>query len=339
MDWIKKNPHQFGLGVLAVALLGMSGVIIKKSLEIGDTFSAILSSPHHDDKLPEIEKGPVEAALVKLKEPVAWAPKPLNGSLFVAKLYYIDQATNRPKLMGGKDGDKFNDPVPDKWLIKFAINPLAPKVIDEDPDNDGFSTLDEFLGIDHNAENGEDDSTNPQDPKSHPPHHAKLYLKQYIKVAFRLLFDGYNGDPKDPESMDFQINTLDLRQPTAFLKLGQTVANAPYKLEKFESKTRINPSTSAEEDVSELTLLNTETNETIVLVKFKVTNSPDSFALFTYSWPKPPQDIRVKKLQEFALRVAPPATPGKYKLIDINETGAVIALPSGEKYTVPLLPK
>ena len=39
----------------------------------------------------------------------------------------------------------------------------------------------------------------------------------------------------------------------------------------------------------------------------------------------------MKKLQEFALK---PDTDKRYKLVDINETQAVIQLPTGEKYTV-----
>jgi hypothetical protein len=85
------------------------------------------------------------------------------------------------------------------------------------------------------------------------------------------------------------------------------------------------------DDVSELTVLNTETDEAVLLVLNKIVNSPDVFGIFEYEWPQPTQDIRVKKLQEFALR---PDTDKRYKLVDINETQAVIQLPDGGKYTV-----
>ena len=88
---------------------------------------------------------------------------------------------------------------------------------------------------------------------------------------------------------------------------------------------------AGDKDVSELTLENTDTRETIVLVKEKVTDSPDSYGLFDYLHPQPPIQIRVKKGQEFVLL---PEKDKKYKLVDIKEGEAVIALPSGEKITV-----
>jgi hypothetical protein len=148
-------------------------------------------------------------------------------------------------------------------------------------------------------------------------------------VPFRLLFNAHDG----PEG-EFQINTLDLRQPSQFLKIGDAVANTKFKLEKFEPKAETNASTGEESDVSELTLVNTETQERIVLVLAKVTDSPDSFALFHYAWPNPPLEFQVKKNQEFVLK---PNIQERYKLVDIKETEALIQLPSGEKYTAPRL--
>jgi hypothetical protein len=134
--------------------------------------------------------------------------------------------------------------------------------------------------------------------------------------------------------MTFQINTLDLRQPTLFLKIGEKVGKSVYQIQAFEQKTVDDPNLG-ERDVSELTVLNTETKDVVVLVLNQVANSPESFALFSYLWPNPPLEFRVKRIQEFVLL---PNKQERYKLLDIRETEAVIQLPSGEKYTVPRLP-
>ena len=82
-----------------------------------------------------------------------------------------------------------------------------------------------------------------------------------------LRFSAYNGDPRktDPKDMHFQVNSLDLRRPTEFLKLGDIVSGTKFKLTKFEFKTRPNPK-GGDEDVSELTITHIETKETTVLV-------------------------------------------------------------------------
>ena len=98
-------------------------------------------------------------------------------------------------------------------------------------------------------------------------------------VPFRLLFNGYDGNPKKdaPDKFSFQINTIDLRQPSEFLKIGDTVTKTKWKLAKFEYKTVINPKTEEPEDVSELTLVNTETKKTLVLILNRVTDAAPMF--------------------------------------------------------------
>ncbi len=98
-------------------------------------------------------------------------------------------------------------------------------------------------------------------------------------VPFRLLFNAYDGNPKKdgPAKMEFQINTIDLKQPSEFLKIGETITKTKWKLAKFEFKSVLNPKTGESDDVSELTLVNTETKETLVLILNRVTDSAPMF--------------------------------------------------------------
>ena len=167
----------------------------------------------------------------------------------------------------------------------------------------------------------------------------RILIKQWIKIPFLLTFQTTDGDPAKPAEMSFQINAISRGSKTEFLKLGEKVANSPFKLLKYEEKKHMNEKIGVEEDVSELTVINTETNEPVVLVLGKRTDSPDSYALFSYLWPDAakPQEIKVKKLQEFVLK---PDIQERYKLVDIKDNGAVIQLPGGDKtYNVPLVSK
>jgi hypothetical protein len=87
-------------------------------------------------------------------------------------------------------------------------------------------------------------------------------------TPFRLVFKSYDGDPhKDKvEQFSFQIDTVDLKQPSSFLQLGEQIPNTQLKLSKFVYKTRLNPKSKESEDVSELTLVNVANGKTAVLI-------------------------------------------------------------------------
>ena len=89
----------------------------------------------------------------------------------------------------------------------------------------------------------------------------------------RFTFNAYDGNPAKPAEMSFQINTLDLRQPIEFLKLGDQIPKTKLKLVGFAFKEAKGPNIETE-DVSELTVGNVETGELSVLVLAKVVNIP-----------------------------------------------------------------
>jgi hypothetical protein len=327
MDWIKKNPHHVALAASAVVLIAASALIILNTQSFGEKFTATQTSPTPSTTVPPLPLEPLKEAQAELTDPKKWVPDAAkNGSLFVADRYLVgpDGKVNKP---GETELHKYSitgESIPSPWFLDNNLPLLDPTVPKQDPDGDGFFNEDEWKG-----------GTDPNDAKAHPPYHTKLFVGQWIRVPFRLKFQAYDGDPAKPESMTFQINAIDLRQPTEFLQIGQQIANTKFKLESFAKKTVMNPNIGVEEDVSELTLRNVETNDAVSLILNKITDSPDSFALFGYYWPQPPKAIRVKKLSEFTL---PPANE-KYKLVDIKEGVAKILLPSGQEYTVPAIPQ
>lgn len=93
---------------------------------------------------------------------------------------------------------------------------------------------------------------------------------------FRLIVSAYDGDPKNPAGMTFQINILDRRQPSEFLRLGNMIPNTKLRLVSFKFVEVSGPKIgSPPVDASELTVIHTETGKETVLVMARATNVPD----------------------------------------------------------------
>ena len=90
----------------------------------------------------------------------------------------------------------------------------------QDPDGDGFTNLEEWQS-----------RTNPTDKNSHPPFIAKLKMKSFTREPFRLVFASRAGDT-------FTINSADLKEPTQFLKIGDTIRGTRFKLARFRREDR-----------------------------------------------------------------------------------------------------
>ena len=78
----------------------------------------------------------------------------------------------------------------------------------------------------------------------------------------RIKFQAYDGDPRTPEKMEFQINVLSGR--AEFVKIGDVIAGTKLKLEKFQFK-EVKSTTGEPQDVSELTVRDTATGKAVVL--------------------------------------------------------------------------
>jgi hypothetical protein len=337
MDWIKKNYDRFTLAVFAAALVAVAVMMFLNTASFGERFSAALANPSHNNTIPAVDTAVIDSARQQLDNPTIWKErdpeKDANAGLLFTADRYIVGPHGLEKITGTASWthSRLKLPIPNKWVLEHGFNPLDRDQARRDADGDGFWNEDEWLY-----------KTDPNKKEDHPPYHALLFLKQWIKVKFRLKFQAYDGDIRTPEKMEFQINAVDLRQPSEFLKIGEGVAKTKFILKKFEFKEAVNKSTGEKEDVSELTVENTETGDVVVLIINKEVDSPNQFADFAYylvakdiSDGVTPLVFRVPKLHEFVLK---PEITLRYKLLDVNDTEAVIQLPDGKKYTVPTYP-
>jgi hypothetical protein len=137
-------------------------------------------------------------------------------------------------------------------------------------------------------------------------------MKSFAQEPFRLVFASWVDDT-------FALNTSDLKEPTQFLKIGDSIRGTKFKIVKFTEKHETNKY-GTKVDVSELRLENSETREPVTLVKEKIVISPQSVANFIYEWGGR-KEFAVKKNQEFSLQ---PEEQIKYKVIDVLPNRAVV---------------
>jgi hypothetical protein len=291
----------------AIAILFLSGIaLFRSAASFSNQFAELQTAPVQRPAAPPGRANEVREADQHLNQPPQWTFSGRSG-LFVPEKHFI--ATNgEPATL---QTTEVHPPVPNEWFEQFGLAIADADVLDQDPDGDGFTNFDEWQG-----------HTNPTDKNSHPDYLTKLKLKSFSQEPFRLVFSSRAEDT-------FGINTIDLRQPTQFVKIGDTIAGTHFKVARFTEKTS-QDKYGTDQDVSEITLENTETHEQLTLVKERVAVSPESVATFVYSW-KERHEFVVKKDQGFSL---PPETDIRYKLIDVQPNRAVVS--SSKKPDAPI---
>ncbi len=295
-EWLRLNYDRAALVAGALFLLLSSFFIWQRAAGFAESFAGTpaAAAGRKTSTLPSA--GRLIHSLEKIRQPAQWTFAGRSG-LFVPERHFIS-ANGRPATL---QNTEIHPPVPNAWLEQFSLPITDADVLAQDPDEDGFTNLDEWQG-----------RTNPTEKNSHPDFLSKLKLKSFVQERFRLVFSSWVGDT-------FQINTIDLKEPTQFLKLGDVIRGTRFKVVKFEEK-RAADKYGTEQDVSELTLEHEGTGDLLLLVKEKVSISPESVANFVYSWGER-REFAVRKDQEFSL---PPQDQIRYKLVDVQPDKAVI---------------
>jgi len=238
----------------------------------------------------------LDHAAKQLENPAQWRASTRSG-LFVPEKHFIG-ADGLPATL---QNTQVHVPVPNEWFEQYRLPIEDADVLDQDPDKDGFTNLDEWQG-----------STDPTNKDSHPDYVTKLHLVSATEEPFRYVFSSRIKDK-------FGINTIDQTEPTQFLKVGEVIRGTNFKIAKFTDKRERNQY-GVREDVSELLLEHPESHAQVTLTKGKVATSPQSVATFVYTWGGR-REFEVRKDQEFSLK---PNDDIKYKLVDVESSRAVI---------------
>jgi hypothetical protein len=138
--------------------------------------------------------------------------------------------TPQPRELGdveGYDGD--GGGIPDKWEIKYGLDPFDPSDDIKDSDGDGFSNLEEYKA-----------GTDPLDPKSHPDRLGWLRVQKIDVVKLPIKFMAVN---KMPNGNRIQMNVVEpgsMRARTYFVITNQMIGKTDFKLLNYiETRERV----------------------------------------------------------------------------------------------------
>jgi hypothetical protein len=296
MNWIRANYDRAALIAAALFLFLSAVFIYLRAANFRKSIAEMQLEPSLQKQSSKAKAPEVEQAKQKLVGPAQWTFSGRSG-LFVPEQHFIS-ANGQPTTL---QNTQLHPPVPNEWLEEFGLPITEGDVLEQDPDGDGFSNLDEWEA-----------HTNPIDKNSHADYITKLKMISLAQEPFRFIFSSWVGDT-------YAINTIDHRQPTQFLRIGETIRGTLFKLVKFKEKNE-KSKFGTDVDVSELTLENAENKDELTLTKGKTTTSPESVANFLYTWGGD-QRFSAKKGQEFSLK---PQTEIKYKLIDVQPNKAIL---------------
>ncbi len=316
MSWAKENYGKVALIIVSLLTAGVSVFLYLNAAAFQNAFANLSGTLARGDKLPEIPLEALSLGKERLEQPAQWIGR-AEASLLVATPHMIQVVDGEESLVNPlKPGSPpIHPPVENEWFVKHGLDILSPNILEEDTDGDKFSNLEEWKH-----------GTNPRDPTSTPPPHLLLVLKREDRKSNRLEFRSYTEDV-------FTINTIDVKQPTLFLEIGEEIRGTPFVVERFERKTEMRDlgGSQVEADVSELTIKNPETGQELKLVLGVRADVGESTVILGYRYDD--SEIRLKRDETFTLQARDKVT---YRLVDTRLEGAVIEnIETGEKNVVP----
>jgi hypothetical protein len=294
-DWIKAHYDRIALIAAGIFLFTSAISIWWNAIQFGNSLVAQPGPPFKNASPPPVSTE-LDRAAERLQRPSQWKSSTRSG-LFVPEKHFIG-ANGLPATL---KNTQVHPPVPNDWFEKFGLPIQDADALEQDPDGDGFTNLDEWQA-----------GTDPTNKDSHPDYLTKLHLVSATEEPFRFVFESWVHGT-------FALNTIDQSEPTQFLKIGDTVRGTDFKIVKFTEKHERNQY-GTNVDASELLLEHKDTHAQVTLVKEKVATSPQSVATFVYSWGGR-REFEVRKDQEFSLK---PVEEINYKLVDVQPNKAVI---------------
>ncbi len=197
------------------------------------------------------------------------------------------------------------------WFKRHGLDLKDPRMLDADPDGDGFTNREEFLA-----------DTDPRDANSRPGIHKTLRLKEYKEVRVPLLLESVNGNTARIRLLEAEA------QRSVTVEAGQTVHGMRVLkvLETHESD-----KSGQMMDRSRVELMDSEAKVRVILVKDMPSRSAASHAVLVAP---DGVEILVRQGEDFA---DPTRAGTSYRVIDLRAEQAVVReLSSGETLTIPL---
>jgi hypothetical protein len=190
MSWFSTNYEKAALGGAVVAALGFAYFGWSKFGAIDKDFSREIKGPSpKQNETAVADADLIPKALQSMGIPRTWvkevSPDGRAVDLFTGIPLFV--SSNDPDTPVDLDKDPpIHEPIPNQWWFENRLDPGFGDSPARDPDSDGFSNLEEFLG-----------KTDPNDAKSHPLLLAKLKFVKEESLIW-VLRPGYGSDGKFP---------------------------------------------------------------------------------------------------------------------------------------------
>lgn len=306
---------KFLLVVVALIVIGLSGLFAMKATGFSERFQLRSTVPNNE--IAETEANVAKIATGYVQRQLVWKtvgkgsgeskkPVPLFVSIPIVEakgiLYDMLDTTTAP----------LRPPVSNTWLITNNLDFLTAGVLSQDPDGDGYDSLEEW-----NAKTG------PRDPDSHPPYADKLLFVSREQQEYVLKFSAR------PDKERFQIMSVPTRKwpnrENFYLRVGETSDDGQFRLDSFEEKMARNQF-GIEVDATVLSITYLPKDEKYELVKDNEEIIPTYFAQIQFKL-DPSFKEYVKEGDAFNLTIDPET---KYRVMKVNEDSAVITYQTGD---------
>ena len=213
MNWIRAHYDRVAVLAAALFLFCSALLIIRNVAQFGETF--------------RVATAPARSPRCRHPKQSRWTKPPRNfvsrrsGRLAAGRDFsFRKNISSAPNgLPATLQTTEVHPPVPNEWLEQFGLPIADADVLTQDPDGDGFSNVGRM----------DKGTPNPTDKNSRPAFIAKLKMKSFSAEPFRMIFASSDGDT-------FGINTIDLKEPTQFLKIGRHDPGSRFKIVKFAEK-------------------------------------------------------------------------------------------------------
>src|SRR4029453_9249844 len=196
LDWIKAHYDRGALIAGAIFLFISAIWIWWSAIQFGNRLVA-QQAPPQKAASPPADPVELDRAAKELEHPAQWKSSTRSG-LIVPERHFIG-ADGLPATL---QNTQVHPPVPNDWFEQYGLAIEDADALDQDPDGDGFSNLDEWQG-----------NTDPTNKDSHPDYLTKLHLVSATEESFPYMFSSWVGGT-------FAINPIDQSEPTQFLKKG-----------------------------------------------------------------------------------------------------------------------
>ncbi len=308
---ISKQWEKVVLIAVALVTVFFAQSYIRQSTAYGSKFE--ITSVVPSNEMPEMDTEIVVASSQLVEQKLLWTlpeigspPRPIP--LF--KSITIVEVQGKLIDMTDPNAEKIRPPVSNQWLLDNELNFLSSNVLEQDPDEDGFSSLEEWHA-----------KTLPRDASSHPSFAGKLILIARRQKNYILEFA---AQPDEERYQIIRHPSSGVKRGTFIMRKGETSPDNKFRIDKFDKKQAVNR-LGINVNASELTITYLPDGRQVKLVRRVKETIPTYFAELKLTLDPPTDEFYVQKGKIFRLPIDPET---EYKLIDIDAEKAVISFES-----------